>query len=223
MRPFIAQISRDLDIAWQNRQDVVVMLAFFIIIIALFPLAIGPKSAMLQSLGIPMIWIGAMLSTLNGFDRLFAQDVRDGWLDQISLSALGLGWYALAKAVSHWLTSGLPLLLITPILALMLNIAITRLPALMIALWVGTMALTLLGIIGAALAEGARRSNALIALLVLPLTVPVLIFGALAAATDDGVISPHLMLLGAMLALLLVISPLVAAIALKIGETESGI
>ena len=223
MRPFIAQISRDLDIAWQNRQDVVVMLAFFIIIIALFPIAIGPKSAVLQSLGIPMIWIGALLSTLNGFDRLFAQDVRDGWLDQISLSALGLGSYALAKAVSHWLTSSLPLLLITPILAFMLNIAITRLPALMIALCVGTMALTLLGIIGAALAEGARRGNALIALLVLPLTVPVLIFGALAAATDDGVISPHLMLLGAMLALLLAMAPLVAATALKIGETESGI
>ncbi|MGB0196918.1 MAG: heme exporter protein CcmB, partial [Candidatus Puniceispirillaceae bacterium] len=87
MRPFIAQISRDLDIAWQNRQDVVVMLGFFIIIIALFPLAIGPKSAMLQSLGIPMVWIAALLSSLNGFDRLFAQDVRDGWLDQISLSA----------------------------------------------------------------------------------------------------------------------------------------
>ena len=223
MGPLIAQISRDLDIAWQNRQEVIVMLAFFIIIIALFPLAIGPKSAMLQNLGIPMIWIGALLSTLNGFDRLFAQDVRDGWLDQISLSALGLGWYALAKAVSHWLTSSLPLLLITPIMALMLNIAITRLPALMMALLAGTMALTLLGIIGAALAEGARRSNALIAILVLPLTVPVLIFGALAAATDDGVISPHLMLLGAMLALLLVISPLVAATALKIGETESGI
>ena len=223
MRPFIAQISRDLDIAWQNRQDVVVMLGFFIIIIALFPLAIGPKSAMLQSLGIPIIWIAALLSSLNGFDRLFAQDVRDGWLDQISLSALGLGWYALAKAVSHWLTASLPLLLITPILALMLNIATTRLPALMIALLVGTMALTLLGIIGAALAEGARRSSALIAILVLPLAVPVLIFGALAAATDDGVISPHLMLLGAMLALLLAMAPLVAATALKIGETESGI
>ena len=223
MRPFIAQISRDLDIAWQNRQDVVVMLGFFIIIIALFPLAIGPKSTMLQSLGIPMIWIAALLSSLNGFDRLFAQDVRDGWLDQISLSALGLGWYAVAKAVSHWLTASLPLLLITPILALMLNIATTRLPALMTALLVGTMALTLLGIIGAALAEGARRSSALIAILVLPLAVPVLIFGALAAAMDDGIISPHLMLLGAVLALLLAMAPLVAATALKIGETESGI
>ena len=223
MRPFIAQISRDLDIAWQNRQDVVVMLGFFIIIIALFPLAIGPKSAMLQSLGIPMIWIAALLSSLNGFDRLFARDVQDGWLDQISLSEVGLGWYSVAKAVSHWMTASLPLLLITPILALMLNIATNRLLALMIALLVGTMALTLLGIIGAALAEGARRSNALIALLVLPLSVPVLIFGTLAATANDGVISPHLMLLGAMLALLLAMAPLVAATALKIGETETGI
>ena len=199
------------------------MLGFFIIIIALFPLAIGPKSAILQSLGIPMIWIAALLASLNGFDRLFAQDVRDGWLDQISLSALGLGWYAVAKAVSHWLTASLPLLLIAPILALMLNIAITRLPALMIALLVGTMALTLLGIIGAALAEGARRGSALIAILVLPLAVPVLIFGALAASTDDGVVNPHLMLLSAMLALLLAMAPPVAATALKISETENGI
>ena len=223
MRPFIAQINRDLDIAWQNRQDIVLMLGFFIIIIALFPLTIGPNLTTLQSQGIPMIWIAALLSSLNGFDRLFARDVQDGWLDQISLSEVGLGWYSVAKAVSHWMTASLPLLLITPILALMLNIATTRLLALMIALLVGTMALTLLGIIGAALAEGARRSNALIALLVLPLSVPVLIFGTLAATTVDGVISPHLMLLGAMLALLLAMAPLVAATALKIGETETGI
>ena len=105
----------------------------------------------------------------------------------------------------------------------MLNIAPARLPALMVALLVGSMALTLLGIIGAALAEGARRGGALIAMLVLPLAVPVLIFGALAADADDGIINPHLMLLGAMLALLLAMAPLVAATALKIGETESGI
>ena len=199
------------------------MLGFFIIIIALFPLAIGPQSVILQGLGIPIIWIAALLSSLTGFDRLFAQDVRDGWLDQISLSALSLGWYALAKAAAHWLTNSLPLLMITPILALMLNIVPVRLPALMVALLVGSMALTLLGIIGAALAEGARRGGALIAMLVLPLAVPVLIFGALAAAADDGIISPHLMLLGAMLALPLAMAPLVAATALKIGETENGI
>ena len=223
IRPVFAQIGRDLDIAWQTRQDVVVMLGFFIIIIALFPLAIGRQSTILQNLGIPIIWIAALLSTLTGFDRLFSQDVRDGWLDQISLSALGLGWYALAKAVSHWLSASLPLLLITPILALMLDIATSRLPALMISLLVGSASLTLLGIIGAALAEGARRSGALIVILVLPLAMPVLIFGALAATADDGIVSPSMMLLGAMLALLLAMAPIVAATALKIGENESGI
>jgi heme exporter protein B len=128
-----------------------------------------------------------------------------------------------AKAVSHWLTTSFPLLIITPVLALMLDIATAQLPALMVALLIGSMALTLLGVIGAALAEGARRGGALIAILVLPLAVPVLIFGALAAATKDAIVSPHLMLLGAMLALLMAMAPLVAAAALKIGETESGI
>ena len=223
MKPFFGQVTRDLDIAWQHRQDISVMLGFFIIIIALFPLAIGPKAAILQTLGIPMIWIAALLSSLSGFDRLFAQDVRDGWLDQIALSSLDFGFYAVAKALSHWLTTSLPLVVITPILAMMLNIASTQLPALTVALLIGSMALTLIGVIGAALAEGARRGGALIAILVLPLAVPVLIFGALAAATEDGVVSPHLMLLGAMLALLMAMAPLVAAAALKIGETESGI
>ena len=199
------------------------MLGFFIIIITLFPLAIGPKVVTIQALGIPMIWIAALLSSLAGFDRLFAQDVRDGWLDQVALSCLGLGWYTVAKAVSHWLTTSLPLLVITPILAMMLNITTAQLPALMMALLIGTMALTLLGVIGAALVEGAQRSGALIAILVLPLAVPVLIFGALAAATKNVVVSPHLMLLGAMLTLLMAMAPLVATAALKIGETENGI
>ena len=105
------------------------MLGFFIIIIALFPLAIGPKAATLQTLSVPIIWIAALLSSLVGFDRLFAQDVRDGWLDQIALSRFGLGWYAVAKAVSHWLTTSFPLLIITPVLALMLDIATAQLPA----------------------------------------------------------------------------------------------
>ena len=121
------------------------------------------------------------------------------------------------------LTTSFPLLIITPVLALILDIATTQLPVLMVALLIGSMALTLLGVIGAALAEGARRGGALMAILVLPLAVPVLIFGALAAATKDAIVSPHLMLLGAMLALLMAMAPLVAAAALKIGETENGI
>ena len=222
MIPFFAQIERDLMITWQNRQDLGVMLIFFVIIIALFPLAIGSNPAILSPLAVPIIWIAAFLSTLAGFDRLFAQDVRDGWLDQVSLSQLGLGWYALAKAISHWLSAGLPLLIMTPMMAMILNIPASQLPALLVALVVGSMGLTLLGVIGAALAEGARRGAALMTLLILPLAVPILIFGTLASRSKIGVINPHLMLLGAMLALLLAIAPLVAASALEIGETESG-
>ena len=223
MVPFFAQIRRDLTIAWQHRQDLAVMLVFFVIIIALFPLAIGPRQAVLTELGVPIIWIAALLAILAGFDRLFAQDVRDGWLDQVSLSQLGLGWYALAKAVSHWLTAGLPLLVMTPIMAALLDIPMTQLPVLITALLVGSLALTLLGVIGAALAEGARHAGALLALLVLPLAVPILIFGALASNHDSGIVSPHLMLLGAALALLLAIAPLVAASPLTTGETETGL
>ena len=223
MGPFFGQITRDMQIAWQNRQDISVMLGFFVIIIALFPMAIGPKTAILETLAIPIIWIAALLASLAGFDRLFAQDVRDGWLDQVSLSALGICWYALAKAVSHWLTSSVPLLVITPVLAMMLNIPATQLPALLVALLTGSMALTLLGVIGASLAEGARHSGALISILVLPLSMPILIFGGLAAIHVGGIVSPHLMLLGAMLALLLVITPIVAACALQVSEAESGI
>ena len=223
MRLFFTQIKRDLLIAWQNRQDLGVMLVFFVIIIALFPLAIGANATVLDPLGVPVIWIAALLAILAGFDQLFAQDVRDGWLDQIALSQLGLGWYALAKAISHWLTAGLPLLIMTPLMAMMLNIPPQQWPPLLIALLIGSMGLTLLCVIGAALAEGARRGTALMALLILPLAVPLLIFGTLASQNDRGIISPHLMLLGAVFALLLALAPLVAASALEISETETGL
>ena len=223
MTPFFAQIERDLMIAWQNRQDLGVMLIFFVIIISLFPLAIGSNIAILDSLAVPIIWIAALLSILAGFDRLFAQDVRDGWLDQVSLSQLGLGWYALAKAISHWLSAGLPLLIMTPMMAIMLNISVSQFPPLLVALLFGSMGLTLLGVIGAALAEGARRGAALMALLILPLAVPLLIFGTLASQSETGIISPHLMLLGAVFLVFLALAPLVAAAALEIGETETGL
>ena len=184
---------------------------------------IGPSQAVLAQLGVPIIWISAVLAILAGFDRLFSQDVRDGWLDQVSLSQLDLGSYALAKAVSHWLIAGLPLLLMTPLMAAMLDIPAEQLPAMLVALILGSMSLTLLGIIGAALAEGARRSGALLALLVLPLAVPILIFGVLASENSESIISPHLMLLGAVFLTLLALAPIVAASALNTGETETGL
>lgn len=223
MTPFFAQIERDLMIAWQNRQDLGVVLIFFVIIISLFPLAIGSNSTILDPLAVPIIWIATLLSTLTGFDRLFAQDVRDGWLDQVSLSQLGLRWYALAKAISHWLSAGLPLLFMTPLMSVMLNIPASQFPSLLVALLIGSMGLTLLGVIGAALVEGARRGSTLMALLILPLAVPLLIFGTLASQSEIDIINPHLMLLGAVFAVLLAIAPLVAASALEIGENETGL
>lgn len=236
MHNFHAQIKRDLTIGWRNRQDVAVMLIFFVIIIALFPLAFGPSAAILEPLAVPIIWIAALLSILAGFDGLFADDVRDGWLDQISIPVVDvvsgeppmgsfyqLGLYAVAKAVAHWVKTGVPLLLTTPLMAIMLHMPLHQLGALMVALAVGSCSLTLLGIIGAALAQGARRGGGLMALLVLPLAVPVLIFGVMASQPDMSVIvTPHLMLSGALAMLLLALAPPVAAMALSESDGGSG-
>ena len=236
MHSFHAQIKRDLTIAWRNRQDVAVMLIFFVIIIALFPLAFGASAAILEPLAVPIIWIAALLSILAGFDGLFADDVRDGWLDQISIPVIDvisgaqsmggfyqLGLYALAKAVAHWLKTAVPLLLTAPLMAIMLHMPMHQLGALLAALALGSCCLTLLGVIGAALAEGARRGGGLMALLVLPLAVPVLIFGVMASQPNASmIVTPHLMLLAALALLLLALAPPVAAMALSESDGGSG-
>lgn len=220
MNSFLAQIKQDLAIAWASRMDGVVMLVFFVIIVTLFPLAIGPDAATLAPLAVPIIWIAALLSILAGFDRLFSADARTGWLDQIALSRLSLAYYAVAKAVAHWLVTGVPLLLTVPIMAILLQLQPAAIPLLMLALIPGTIALTMLGIIGASLSEGARRGGGLMALLVLPLAVPVLIFGVLASQADE-IISPHLMLLGAVCLVLAALAPPIAAAALAESDEDA--
>ena len=223
MSPFEVQLRRDLRLGWAGRGDMAVMLGFFLIILTLVPLAVGPDAAFLQPIAVPMIWIAAMLASLAGFTRIFADDVRCGWVDQVALSPMPLAVYALAKAVGHWALSALPIIVVTPLMALLLNLGPGQLVPLMLALALGTAALTLLGVIGAALTEGARGGSGLMALLVLPPAMPVLIFGALASAPDEGrVVTPHLMLLGAVLAVLLAIAPFIAAAALAESESESG-
>ena len=218
-----AQIRRDIALGWRGRGQALVMLGFFLIIITLFPLAAGPDAARLRPIAVPVIWIAAMLASLAGFTRIFADDVRCGWVDQVALSPLPLALYALAKAAVHWALTALPMLVVTPLMALMLYLRPAEMPALLLALALGTMALTLLGLIGAALTEGARGGNGLLAVLVLPLAVPVLIFGVLASTPADGaLITPHLMLLGAVLLVLLALAPLVAAMALAEAEAETG-
>ncbi len=223
MNAFIQQIQRDLAIAWASRLDIGVILLFFVIIVTMFPLAIGPQPEILRPLAVPLLWIAAFLSILAGFDRLFAADLRDGWLDQVALSKLPLFAYVIAKAVAHWLVSGLPLLLAVPIVGLLLQVESAVLPSLVIALLIGTAALTLLGVIGASLASGARQAGGLMALLVLPLALPVLIFGVLASQPEAGIfMSPHLKLLAAVLMVLLAIAPPVAAAALAEADDDGG-
>ena len=222
MNILFAQMRRDLALIWAGRGEAAVMLAFFLIIITLFPLAIGPDVATLRPMALPVIWIAALLASLAGFSRIFAEDVRSGWVDQVALSPLPLSIYALSKAVTHWLAGGLPMLLATPVLALMLYVDLESLAPLILALAIGTMALTLLGVLAAAFGEGARNVGSLMALLVLPLAVPVLIFGTLASTPDDGgLLSPHMLLLMAVLAVLLAIVPVAAAAALVEAETDS--
>ena len=223
MTPFELQLRRDLSLGWAGRGDMLVVLGFFLIIITLFPLALGPDPVQLRIISVPVIWVAAMLASLAGFTRIFADDVRCGWVDQVALSPMPLPVYALAKAVGHWVLSALPIIVATPLMALLLNLGPGQLVPMMLALVLGTLALTLLGVIGAALTEGARGGGGLMALLVLPPAMPVLIFGALASTPEDGrVISPHLMLLGAVLAVLLAIAPFITAAALAESESESG-
>ena len=217
------QVRRDLALGWRGRGEALVVLGFFLIVITLFPLAIGPDAAQLRPIAVPVIWIAAMMASLSGFTRIFAEDVRCGWVDQVALSPLPLSIYALAKACVHWVVTAVPMLVVAPLLALMLYLDITDMTPLLLALALGTMALTLLGVIGAALCEGARGGGGLMAVLVLPLALPVLIFGVLASTPEDGaLITPHLMLLGAVLLVLLALAPLVAALALAEAEAETG-
>ena len=223
MNPLGAQIRRDIALGWRGRGQALVMLGFFLIIITLFPLAAGPDAAQLRPIAIPVIWIAAMLASLAGFTRIFAEDVRCGWVDQVALSPLSLALYALAKAVVHWALTALPMLVVTPLMGLMLYLQPAEMTPLLLALALGTMALTLLGLIGAALTEGARGGNGLMAVLVLPLSMPVLIFGVLASTpATGGIITPHLMLLGAVFLVLLALAPMVAAAALAEAEAETG-
>ena len=223
MTPSGLQLRRDPSLGWASRGDMLVVLGFFLIIITLFPLALGPDPVQLRIISVPVIWVAAMLASLAGFTRIFADDVRCGWVDQVALSPMPLPVYALAKAVGHWVLSALPIIVATPLMALLLNLGPGQLVPMMLALVLGTLALTRLGVIGAALTEGARGGGGLMALLVLPPAMPVLIFGALASTPEDGrVITPHLMLLGAVLAVLLAIAPFITAAALAESESENG-
>ncbi|SDP82348.1 heme exporter protein B [Ralstonia sp. 25mfcol4.1] len=214
-----AVVAHDLSIAWRRRSSVLASVVFFVIVSSLFPLAIGPDPQQLRLLAPGILWVAALLASMLSLSRLFAQEYADGSLDQLLLSPHPLALLVLGKICAHWLTSGLPLLVLTPLLAQQYSLPAGATLLLWASLLIGTPALSLIGAVGAALTLGVRGGAVLLCILVLPLSVPVLIFGAGAgAAADAGLdVVAYLSLLGACLALSLLLCPLAAAAGLRIA------
>lgn len=210
-------VARELRLSLRHGSDSLAALMFFLLAGALFPLAIGPAPETLGRMAPGIVWVCALLAALLPLDRLFGADLEDGSLDHLLLSGLPPAGLALAKAASHWLTTGLPLLFAAAPLAIMLRLPEEALPALLLGLLPGTVVLSLLGTTGAAMVLGARRGGVLLPLLVLPLCAPVLIFGVAAAdAAAVGLAArPHLLLLSALFAAALPLCPLAAGAALR--------
>jgi heme exporter protein B len=215
--PFLAVIARDLRLARRQGTDIAMTLAFFVVVVALFPLGLGPTPELLARIAPAVLWVTALLAAMLSFDRLFQQDSEDGGLEQLALSGLPLSVLALAKACAHWLTTGLPMLVLAPLLAVSLNLAAESYLALVATLALGTPVVSLFGTVGAALVVGARRAGVLVALIVLPLLIPVLIFAvsAIEAAGAGLTVRVHLLFLGAILAASIPLAPLAAGTALR--------
>jgi len=219
MKAFLALIRRDLAIAFRTGGGGALGVAFFVIAATLVPFGVGPLPELLSRIAPGMLWIAALLACLLTLDRLFQADVEDGTMDVLALSPVPLELVVLAKCIAHWLTTGLPLLLAAPVMALTLRMPEVGYPAMIASLALGTPALSLIGAIGAALTAGMRRGGVLTAVLVLPLYVPTLILGALAvnASAMDLPAAPYLMLSGAITLAALPLAPFVAAACLRLA------
>ena len=214
-----AVASRDLLLALRNKADLANALLFFVIVASLFPLSVGPEPGLLRAMGPGVLWVAALLASLLGLTRLLSADYADGTLEQLALAPQPLGVLVAAKIAAHWLTSGLPLVAIAPLIGVQYGLPGDSLLILIVSLLLGTPVLSLLGAIGSALTLGLRAANVLVPLLVLPLTVLVLIFGAGAvdAAASGQSAMPHLSLLGALLVLAAFFAPWAAAAAVRIA------
>jgi heme exporter protein B len=212
-------IHRDLLLAMRRPADVLTALAFFIIVVALFPLGIGPEPQLLRTIAPGVIWVAALLASMLSLPRMFASDHADGTLEQMLLGAAPLGAIVVAKVTAHWLVSGLPLVLMSPVLALQYDVDDAALLTLPITLLFGTPVLGFIGAIGAALTLGLRSAGVLLSLLVLPLYVPVLILGtgAVDMASSGMNTQGHFLLLGALLVLSAAFAPWAVAAALRIS------
>ncbi|GAA0842901.1 heme exporter protein CcmB [Cupriavidus pauculus] len=214
-----AIIAHDVSLAWRRRSSLLASVVFFVIVSSLFPLAVGPDPQQLRVLAPGILWVAALLASMLSLSRLFTQEHADGSLDQLLLCPHPLSLMVLGKICAHWLTSGLPVLALTPLLAQQYALPGGATLLLTASLLVGTPALSLIGAVGAALTLGVRGGAVLLCILVLPLSIPVLVFGASAgAAADAGLnVAPHFSLLGACLALSLCVCPLATAAGLRIA------
>lgn len=212
-------LRRDLLVAARRRAEFANPLLFFVMVCTLFPLGIGPEPSRLAELAPGVLWVVALLAALLASEVMFRSDYDDGSLEQMLLSPVSLYWPALAKTTAHWLVSGLPLALLSPLLALLLQLPAAAMPALLLSLLIGTAALSQIGAIGAALTVGLRRGGLLLSLIVLPLYIPVLIFGssAVQAAAQGLPYTGQLAVLGALLALALPLAPLAVAAGLRLS------
>lgn len=212
-------IYRDLLLATRRWADVLTALVFFVIVVSLFPLGVGPEPNLLRTIAPGVIWVAALLASMLSLTRMFAADYADGTLEQMLLSAAPLGIIVAAKIVAHWLVTGLLVVLIAPVLALQFDLPQQLLATLTLSLLLGTPVLSMIGAIGAALTLGLRGGGALLSLLVLPLYVPVLIIGASTvdmAAAGLGT-EAHFLLLAALLVVAAAFAPWAAAVALRIS------
>lgn len=217
MRGLAAIVRRDVRIALRRPADTLMLVGFFVIAAALFPLGVGPEPALLSRMAPGVLWVTALLAAMLSLDRLFFADFEDGTLDLLVTAPHPLWLSVLAKVSAHWLTTGVPVLVAVPVIAVMLRLDAEGYGILVAAMALGTATISLVGALGAALVLGARRSGVLLSLLLLPLLVPVLIFGTAAvdAAIGGYASGPHLMLLGALLLGSLGLCPWAAAAALR--------
>lgn len=215
----LSMLRRDLLLAFRRLSDVLTTLVFFVIVVTLFPLGIGPELDILRQIAPGVIWVAALLASMLALERLFSDDYRDGSLEQMCLTPQPLALLVLGKVLAHWLVSGAPLVMISPLLGMQLGLSAQALQVLIVTLLLGTPTLSLIGGIGSALTLGVRGRGVLLALLVLPLYIPVLIFGAGAveASIADLGADAHVSLLGALLVLALSFAPLATAAAIRIS------
>ncbi|WP_298447992.1 heme exporter protein CcmB [uncultured Marinobacter sp.] len=211
--------ARDMKVAFRQRQDLLNPLLFFIMVVTLFPLGVSPEVSFLSQAGAGILWVAALLSVLLSLDHLFRHDFDDGTLEQLVLQPQPLFLLILAKTMAHWMLTGLPLVILAPVLGVMVHLDGNSIAVLCLTLLIGTPVLSLIGAIGAALTLGLRSAGVLLSLLIIPLYIPVLIFGTgtVAAAAEGAAVGAYLALMGAFLMLALTLAPFAAAAALRIS------